>query len=310
MGGAGIVFVLPLMKAILQKRENYYFPLDLIRPLTIVWTYIRLLSARPGPIQDGFKMSPILIFVLAIMAFALWGLILRWRRGGLLRLDPQQVFLAVLVALPVFSFLEARFATHVFQHRHSVSLVIGVAAFTGIGLATYSWGRRTRDFILIFFLFTTVVFGVRNILLARSAAQEMLANLIVTPDAKAALMADPSNQLYYSAIGYFAYEIYYQRDPYIRAHSAFVYSREIEMRLYHMDTSSFTAINMRNFTDFNIVPYESLVTQPGDHLFVVYPSVGSNKADWVSQALSEAHAEVTTVGHTFGGDVVSVRFRP
>jgi len=310
MGGAGIVFALPLMKAAAEFRGFIYFPPDLIKPLTIVWTYLRVLSTGPRGLSEGVQMSPRLAFVLVIMAFALWGLIRRWRGGALSRSNPELVFLAVLVALPVLSYLLARFVTHTFEQRYSLGLVLGVAAFTGIGMSAYSSSKRIGDFILMVFLFAIVWYGIRNILGARIATRQVISSLKLTPEAEAALMASPSKQLYFQDTHNFAYEDYYGKDPYIKAHSVLVFSREQEIRWDHMDTASLTALHMLNFTQFNIVPYETLVTQPGDHVFVVLPLRSSYGYDWLSRALIAAHAEVKPVGTAFTGDVISVRFSP
>jgi 4-amino-4-deoxy-L-arabinose transferase-like glycosyltransferase len=310
MGGAGIVFALPLMKAALQHRDFYYFPRELLKPPTIIWTYLRLLSPTPQYFFGGVQMSARSAIVLVILAFALWGFILRWRRRAPPRLDPEMVFLAVLTALPFFSFLMARFVTHTFEERYSLSMVVGLAAFTGIGMSMHAWGKRTGNLILIAFLVAIVLFGTRSILNARSATQEAMSAMTVSPEAKAALMASSSKQFYIQNLQMFARVSYYEKDPYIRAHLSLVFSREQEIRWHHMDTVSMAALHMINFTQFNIVSFETLTTLPGDHLFVVYPETSSSQFNWIGRALAAAHAEVKPVGHAFGGDVVSVRFRP
>ena len=56
---------------------------------------------------------------------------------------------------------------------------------------------------------------------------------------------------------------YYIRDPYLRSHLALVYSQQHEIATVHGDTDSLTAMNMRHFTGFTILPYETLAQQPG-----------------------------------------------
>jgi hypothetical protein len=89
-----------------------------------------------------------------------------------------------------------------------------------------------------------------------------------------------------------------------------VYSRDQEMRWSHMDWTSLIALHLLKVTHLNIVPYESLTAQPGDHLFVNYR--GDQGVDWVwtDKAFAAAKANVRSIGSGFGGDIVSVRFLP
>jgi hypothetical protein len=88
---------------------------------------------------------------------------------------------------------------------------------------------------------------------------------------------------------------------------ALVYSRDQELRWKHGDTSSLTALHMRMFTGYTVVPYETLTRDPGDHLFVVFPGMDD---DWTSQTFAAYHADVKPLGPAFGGELISVRFHP
>jgi hypothetical protein len=87
---------------------------------------------------------------------------------------------------------------------------------------------------------------------------------------------------------------------------ALVYSPVEEIRWRSRDTNSLTALNMKSFTQFTIAPYESLTTQPGDHIFLLYHD-GWN---WTDQAFAVDHAQVTPIGKMLQGDTAAVRFLP
>jgi hypothetical protein len=50
-----------------------------------------------------------------------------------------------------------------------------------------------------------------------------------------------------------------------------VYSRAEELRWNRHDTMALTAMHIARFTGLPVVAYEALRTQPGEHLFVLYP---------------------------------------
>jgi len=53
------------------------------------------------------------------------------------------------------------------------------------------------------------------------------------------------------------------------------------------------------------VSYETLRSQPGEHVFVLFHSGW----DWTDQAFAQDGARVRTLGQAMGGDGVAVRFR-
>jgi hypothetical protein len=117
-------------------------------------------------------------------------------------------------------------------------------------------------------------------------------------------MASPSKLLYTQDIDFFGFASFYEPDADVRSRLALVYSRDEEMRWSHSDTSSLIVLHMKSFTPYTILPYESLASQPGEHIFVV----SHGGWNWTDQAFTAEHVEVTPIGQIFGSDVVSVRF--
>ncbi len=127
-------------------------------------------------------------------------------------------------------------------------------------------------------------------------------------------MASPSGQLYIQDAFLLALASYYEPDPELRSRMVLVYSKDQEARWGRMDVGSRSVVHMRNFTHFATLPYESVASQPGDHIFVTVHSNRSGwtdlQEDWTDEAFAAAHANVRLVGSAFGGDVVLVRFLP
>jgi hypothetical protein len=80
----------------------------------------------------------------------------------------------------------------------------------------------------------------------------------------------------------------------------------------HHNTLALAADHKRNFTRFNIVPFESIAAQPGDYIFVDYVDDKDSdlRSNWIDQAFLADHAVVRHIGPALGGDMVSVRFQP
>jgi hypothetical protein len=88
---------------------------------------------------------------------------------------------------------------------------------------------------------------------------------------------------------------------------ALTFSSNQEMSAAHTDTNSLTAMNMRRFTHFIIVPYDTLATQPGDTIFVTFHQRSDN---WVPRSTANPFAPARQIGPAFGGDAESIRFLP
>jgi hypothetical protein len=63
-------------------------------------------------------------------------------------------------------------------------------------------------------------------------------------------------------------------------------------------------LHLKSFTPYTILPYESLTTQPGEHIF----AVSQGGRNWIEQAFAAEHVEVKSIGNVAGREVVSVRF--
>jgi hypothetical protein len=122
-------------------------------------------------------------------------------------------------------------------------------------------------------------------------------------EVKRVLDAGADRTLYIQDMGWFLTGSYYA-DPQMRARMALVYSSAEELRWDRHDTMALTAMHMRHFTGFDIVPYETVRELPGEHVFMLIHS-GWNFTD---EAFVADGARVRPVGKAMRGDVVGVRF--
>jgi hypothetical protein len=302
-GAAGILFVLPLMQAAAQFRGNF---LDHGRVYSrmIGRAFNEMLVVIPLTDRGG---AIFLIFIALSAMMVLWSCLRQIRAKTLQLPGGEAVLLIMLAALPFFGYMLACSVTHSMRERYVLGAVIGITALLAAGLSPlFRRDQAWNDTLTLLFL-SVITFGAAHILQGHIATAKNLSILTVTPEIKAALLASPTQLIYFQDVEEFGFASYYEPDPDIRSHLAYVYSRDQEIRWSHQDTASLNALHMRNFTHFIIVPYESLTTQPGNHIFVNY--IGMDWA-WTDQAFTAAHANVRLIGSAFDGQIVAVRFLP
>jgi Dolichyl-phosphate-mannose-protein mannosyltransferase len=313
VGSAGIIFAIPFARAAAKFRTHIdfalnLFPLNQLKPQRIIWTYPWLLGTHPlgQGIVKIFNVAALTMVVMVVIA-AFWIFALRWRRGTLPLPSAEAVFLVVLTALPLSSLLLSVFVTHTYEDRYSLALIIGIAALTAIGLSSLLEKVRPGNVMLVAMFVAIAYTGIVHISIEHKSAQQVMASLRLNQDVKDKLMAEPTKDLYIEMGSRFATAAYYEPDPEIRSRLALVYSQSEELLWDNMDTISLTADHMRNFTNFKIVPFESVVAQSGDHMFVDY---GTGQWTWTHKALQASHASIKPIGSAVGGQLVSAQFLP
>jgi hypothetical protein len=302
-GAAGILGVLPFLKAAAEFGANYYSQ-GHIDPWKIGSAFVETLTGIP--LSDRGE-AILLVFLVIASCFVLWSCV-RQARGGTVQLPASEaVLLLALGALPFLGFLLARLGSHVFEVRYVLGAVVGITALVAIGLSPLFRRQRAWNDALLLLFSAVAVSCVAHVALAQIQSRAVLSALNLSPEIKAAILASPDKQLYIQHLGLFEFASCYEPDPDLRSRMTLVYSKDQEIHWGHMDMASLIALHMRNFTSFHIVPYESLTTQPGDRIFVNYRGLYWS---WTDQAFAAAHAKVTLIGKGFEGDVVSVRFLP
>jgi len=301
LGMAGIVFALPFQSAAAEFREHYYNGGTVgvraisqsYRSLFVDYTHASLLAQR------------ILAVLFVFCALALIAACIRRYRSGTLSLPfPESVFIFTLAALPFFGFLLAHFVTHSIEVRYVLGAIIGITILLAAVLAPRLRRSTNYALTLVLLFFAILIAGLLRVDAASGDSDEIRASLILSPQQKAALLASPTQLLYIQDMGHFEVASYYEPDLIVASHMALLYSRDEELRWDGHDTVSLTAMHMRGFTGFTIVPWDRLRAQPGPYILILLHSGW----DWTDQALAESHAKITPLGPAMGGDAVSVSF--
>ena len=299
-GMAGAVFLLPFLKGAAGFRSHYQAEAVPRQAITQSYNFILLRHSA-----FNTHTNHLLAIGLALLIVLVLGSCVRQMRSKTLNLpDAEFAFLVSLAALPFFGFLLGRFVTHTMEPRYVLGTVIGIAALLAIALAPLL-RNNTIGRIALLLLFATFAYnGIAGVRAVPRARQDALASLILSPQVKAAIMASPSKLLYTQDIDLFGFAPLYSPDADMREHMALVYSRDEEMRWNHTDMGSMTVLHLKSFTPYTILPYESLASQPGEHIF----AVSQGGRNWIEQAFAAEHVEVKSIGNVAGREVVSVRF--
>ena len=299
-GMAGAVFLLPFLKGASQFRANFQTGPVPRHVITQSYNFILL---DHGAFSTNIN-HLLAIGLALLVALVLYSCFLQFRGKTINLPNAEFVFLITLAALPFFGFLLGRFVTHAMEPRYVLGSVIGIAALLAIALAPFLRNDAIGRIALLLLFATFACNGITGVRAAPRARQDVLASLILSPQVKAAILASPSKLLYTQDTDIFGFATYYESDANVRSHMALVYSKDEEMRWHHTDTASRIVLHLKSFTPYTILPYESLASQPGEHIFVIEQWGW----DWTRQAFAAEHAEVIPIGQAFGCEVVSVRF--
>ncbi len=297
-GVAGMVFVIPFLKGALQFRGHYKAGNVPYQSITRTYNFF-VLGREAFDVRTNHVLALALVLLMAIV---LWRCIRLWRGGSLRLPDAEFMFLLVLAALPMFAFLLGHFVTHAMEPRYSLGAMIGIVALVAIALLPLLESRVVGPLILAALwvgLAWNGMAGTREARMYRAYALEGL----VSPQVKAAILASPTQRLYTQDIDLFAAVAFHRGDAEVLQHLALVYSEAEEMRWLQSETDSKIIEDLKTFTPYTIVPYESVIHAPGEHLFVVTHG-GWN---WLALAFASGEMQVTPVGQAFGGEVVMVK---
>lgn len=301
-GATGILAMLPFLKAASVFRSHYC-----CSPLKLDAISEAYLSMFPHFRGSGIEMA-VDAFLLLAALLVLWSCFRQQRCGSILLPEAEAVFLFTLALLPFLGFILALLTTNVMEPRYVLGAFPAITALLAIGVGPVFRPKGIgRALLAATFLGVTGV-GVRYIEQARRSTAESLETLKPGPEIKAALRASPTGKLYFQDAERFAFASYYEPDAEIRSRMVLVYSPSQERKWNHTDTGTFQAMCMRNFTSFDIEPYESVADRAGESVFAVVED--EPRWDWALHAFGDAHARVRSVGSAFGVDVVTVQFVP
>jgi Dolichyl-phosphate-mannose-protein mannosyltransferase len=298
-GLAGLAFVLPFMKGAAEFRGHYKASNVSYQSITQTYNFLVL---GQGTFSERTN-HLLAIGLVLVIALVLWSCIHQWRGERSRLQDAEFAFLLTLAALPVFAFLLGYFVTHTMEPRYALGAIIGIAALVSMALEPLL-RKPVAAFLVLLLLFAGITWtGIVRVGAEARARQEALADSVLPQQTRAAMMASPTKMLYTQDVDLFGFLAFHRADSEVLSHMVLVYSPNEEMRWLHSGSDSRTVANLKTFTTYTIVPYESVIKEPGEHLFVVTHG-GWN---WLDKALANERLEVIPVGQAFGGEVVSVR---
>ena len=301
IGMACVAFALPFERSAAEFRKNYYNAGEVsYHAITQAYRSLFMNYTQASLSIQHFAAIGLVIFA----AFLIIGSARQLRGKDLQLPNAELVFLIVLAALPFFGFLLAFFVTHSIEVRYVLGAIIALSVLLSFAALPLLRSKSTAALTLSALAIAIVLAGAIRIRAEQTKTSAFMASLTLSPQIKAAILSSRTGLLYLQEMGTFEVASYYEPDPDLRSRMALVYSSNQELLWSQRDTESLTALHMRNFTGFPIVPYEQLTTEPGDHVFVLLHS-GWN---WTDQALAATHAEITPLGHAMGGDAANVQF--
>jgi len=306
MGTAAIVFVLPFVKGAAEYRQHY---IALNVSLQFIPQAYRTLLVFP----DGAGGIGRTLFLTVLILALLWGCarLLTHRVQGMSA--PEYVLVITLAALPVFGYLLGHFVTHAAGERFVIAATLGMAIIMAAALAPLLHSRRFSCIVFGLMFFVIVAHGAQRIYRERRERQQRLSGLVLSPAIKAAMMGSSDHLLYVEDLGTFFFARLYAADPQLRSSVALVCSRAQELQIMHQDTYWLQDTHLNRFTDARVVAYESITSQPGEHLFLTH----DDPYQWIDRALIASHANVRDLGLGFGslgpgydGEFFAVTFPP
>jgi 4-amino-4-deoxy-L-arabinose transferase-like glycosyltransferase len=301
IGMACIAFALPFERSAAEFRKNYYNAGEVsYHAITQAYRSLFMNYTQASLSIQHFAAIGLVVFA----ALLIIGSILQLRGKDLHLPNAELVFLIVLAALPFFGFLLAFFVTHSIEVRYVLGAILALSVLLSFAALPLLRSKNAAALTLSVLALAIVVTGAIRIHAEQSKTNAFMTSLTLSPQIKAAILSSPTGLLYLQEMGTFEVASYYESDPDLRSRMALVYSSNQELLWSQRDTESLTALHMRSFTGFPIVPYEQLSTEHGDHVFILLHS-GWN---WTDQALAAARASITPLGPAMGGDAATVQF--
>jgi len=295
-GLAGMVFLFPFMKGAAEFRAHY--KAGNVPYQSITQTYNFLVLGQSTFSQEINHLLAILLGFLVVLVF--WGCIrLRQSQGARLP-DSEFAFLLTLAGLPAFAFLLGHFVTHAMESRYAIGALLGISVLLSIALAPVLRNRIARSIVFAALL---AWFGWNGMVVIRESREywdRALASMVITPQVMAAIMASPTQMLYTQDIDLVGFLAFHDANANVLRHVALVYSVYEEMRWNHSETDSRIVENLKSFTPYTILPYESVMKQPVGSVFVLTHG-GWN---WMDKAFASGQVPTEPVGEAFGGEVV------
>ena len=298
-GMGGMVFVLPFLKGAADFRGHY--KAGNVPYQAITQTYNFLVLGRDTFTEGANHL--LAIGLALVIALVLWSCLRVWRRKAIRLPEAEFAFLVVLAALPMFAFLLGHFVTHAMESRYAIGAVIGMAALLAIALVPVIGSGVMGPVAVVALIAGFAWKAAVEVQAERDTRTFDSGNLVISPVVQAAIRSSPGHRIYTQDIDLVGFIAFHDADPAVLKDLVLVYSQDEEMRWNHSETDTKIIEDLKTFAPYTILPYESVLDEPGDHLFVV----AHGGWNWLDKAFASGELQVTPVGVAFGRDVVYVR---
>jgi hypothetical protein len=296
-GVSGVVGLLPFLKGAAEYREHIEGGGVSVRAILQTYNFI-LLGQDSFSAQMNHGLAVVMVVLFGGMV---WSCVRQWRSQVVGLPDAEFAFVLALAGLPVVTFLLGHFVTHAMEPRYSLGAMMGIAVLLAVAVGPAL--RSVGEVVLVVVFGWALWMGVGRIEGTVRARREALANTVLPEAIRRAMMESRTGMLYTQDVDLVGFEAFHSKDRTLLSHLVLVYSREEEMRWIHSGSDSRTVMNLGSFTTYKIVPYERVMAEPGEHLFVVTHG-GWN---WLDKAFASGELQVKPIGQAFGGEVVAVR---
>jgi len=304
-GTAAMVFVLPFTKGAAAFREHYIALNVSLHDIPLIY---RSLLVFPAVLGEGIGK---LAFLAALILAFLWGAVRLVRHPVQTVSKAEYVLLITLTAVPLFGYLLAAFVTHSIFERYVICATLGMILLEAVAVSPLLESRWRSRILLGGMVLIFLAHGVQRLRIERRETKQRLAQLVFDPAIKSEIMNSPSGLLYTQDMATFFFTRFYEPDPEIRSRLALVVSRDQELQIMHQDTYWLQGTHLAECTDSRVVAYESLATEPGEHIFIEL----HDQFQWINTALAASQARVSYLGPGYGpvepefaGDFVAVTF--
>jgi hypothetical protein len=285
------VLLLPFNRAVAPYKAHYWS--TSIHPHLIANSYLFTLI---GFFPEGVHRY---LAVLCTLAFA--ALVIAWSAHALRHREtiPAGLWagIAALSMLPFFGYILARHVTHTIEMRHMLPTLVALPIMLAVLLGPHLTRARFAG-LMIALLALLSLQGTARIKQVASSIPIFIQWTRLSPALATTPEGHSHQPIYTVSVGLFLMTQWYQPDPNLRDRLTLVYDPVRERRWNHMDTMSITAMNLRHFSHFRIVPFDTLLTD--QHPLILSDHFGW---DWIPAELKREGRQLRPLGEGLGGTV-------
>jgi hypothetical protein len=301
-----VVAHLPAMHT-LHEIQQHYYDLGTTGWNQIPFTYLFFLDhfrAYGDRDHGAFIYSLYLLVAIGLMV-AILTLLLRRNRYEWRTAPERPLFVALVITLflPVWNVFIAHNITHAYMPRYSLPACIAIAVLAAVALAPYL-SARGASIALVLVLAYAAFFTYRRTGDARKISEAEIAHLADDALLHAAQATAGDRHIYIQGVTEFLAAAFYGPTD-VKREAVGVFSDNREMFYLSRNTASTYMRNLGLTTPLHVVSYESLQSDRGARLFLVYDDP---LEEWDNREFATKRVHAEYLGKTMGGKLFRVTF--